>query len=649
MSDHLQPNRRALAPKTLGRAARLLAVLFSLLAVAAPAQDSVSAFAVVAEPQAFSPDSDGIQDVLQIKLRGVPAGFAEPFDWYCRIVDSGGRVVRSFVADRRLRRPDPAPGNLWLPGRDSIEPIRLFQEILWDGRDASGAFVSDGEYRIEVGVQRGVGEVHVSPQAATAVVSREKPSVEVKAVSSWFIHPPGSARPGRSDRERLELRQSARLPRGGEFIGRLQSLDRGLIQERRWQGQAPSALYVYWDDVQSEGEARYGDYSYSLVARDVAGNQAMASVFDFAYYPERFALDLRSDRSAFSPNGDGLRDSIRFQLWPVDDRGAPRTRSLLRQIRGWRLRVVEAASNQPLMQRSGNGAPPEEIEWDGKDDGGRTVAEGLYALQLEAEIAGGPWRTPWRRVRVDLSPPQASLQFDPKELIPERPDRPGWIGVSFVPSDVSGIESWQLRILLEPDSDRPQRLQQAFRTYRGTFAPERILWNGVSDQGAPAESLERFVVEYTAIDGAGNSVTRRGSEIVSEVLFRPLKEASAELVARIPARGRFEEDGSLKGSGERALDRILERLPRYPRYRLSIESHMPLPGREESNMLTSEKRARAMFEYLRARGVDREQIEFRGFGETEPQMPRSDNFSNYRNERIEARLLLRPEFTPSFE
>ncbi len=133
------------------------------------------------------------------------------------------------------------------------------------------------------------------------------------------------------------------------------------------------------------------------------------------------------------------------------------------------------------------------------------------------------------------------------------------------------------------------------------------------------------------------------------MLFRPLKEASAELVARIPARGRFEEDGSLKGSGERALDRILERLPRYPRYRLSIESHMALPGREESNLLTSEKRARAMFEYLRARGVAREQIEFRGFGETEPQMPRSDNFSNYRNERIEARLLLRPEFTPSFE
>ncbi|MBX7059103.1 MAG: OmpA family protein [Leptospirales bacterium] len=626
-----------------------LALLGLLHHAAGQAQSDNRVFRLRVDPPAISPDSDGIQDIALIRLENVPEDLREPADWYCRIVDSNGRIVRSFVADRRLRRPERGPTNLWLPGRDTIEAVRLFEQILWDGRNTEGAIVADGVYRVETGVQPGPGDIHVNATAAELLVSRSRPTIEVRPVASWFVHSPGAPPPGRSDTERLELRQTIRSPRESLAFGRLLSLTRGALQERRWDSSAPAAIYVYWDEVNIPETQRYGDYSYELIVRDRAGNQARALTQNFGYRDQRYALDLRADRYLFSPNGDGVRDSFRADLWPVDDRGQERARTLLRQMHGWRVEVRSFPANDVVFSEEGAGTPPETVHWDGRNKGGQIVSEGLYQIQLRGPVAGQQWSTPARMLAVDLSPPRASFSLSPSVLRPERPDQPGWVELSMSPTDNIALDSWQIQIRLKPVGAERDPLQQPFRSYQGWAAPEPIVWNGASDSGIPSESLERFVVEATLSDSAGNTATVRGPEIESDIIFRPLKEGAPELAARIPAFGLFDQDNELTARGRSALDRLIARIDRYPRYRLSLESHTALPGREESNLRLSETRSRAMFEYLRRHGVEREQIEFRGFGESEAMMPGRDPFSNYQNDRIEARLLLRPQLNPSFE
>lgn len=66
------------------------------------------------------------------------------------------------------------------------------------------------------------------------------------------------------------------------------------------------------------------------------------------------------------------------------------------------------------------------------------------------------------------------------------------------------------------------------------------------------------------------------------------------------------------------LDRLAEALNRHPRLRLEVGGHTDNVGKDEDNMALSERRAKAVYDYLILRGVDPSRLTYRGYGETRP-------------------------------
>jgi len=74
---------------------------------------------------------------------------------------------------------------------------------------------------------------------------------------------------------------------------------------------------------------------------------------------------------------------------------------------------------------------------------------------------------------------------------------------------------------------------------------------------------------------------------------------------------------------------------KYPDTNLLIEGHTDDTGPDDYNMQLSEKRARAVADYLAAQGVDRSRMEIKWYGESQPKYPNDSEENRSRNRRVE--------------
>lgn len=84
------------------------------------------------------------------------------------------------------------------------------------------------------------------------------------------------------------------------------------------------------------------------------------------------------------------------------------------------------------------------------------------------------------------------------------------------------------------------------------------------------------------------------------------------------------------------LDRVVEYMRHLPRTRIRIEGHTDNVGNPQRNLRLSEARARAVRDYLVARGIDGSRIEAVGFGDQRPIAPNDTEEGRRQNRRIEA-------------
>lgn len=80
----------------------------------------------------------------------------------------------------------------------------------------------------------------------------------------------------------------------------------------------------------------------------------------------------------------------------------------------------------------------------------------------------------------------------------------------------------------------------------------------------------------------------------------------------------FTASADLYEASKAGLDRLAEALQRHPKLRLEVGGHTDAVGKDEDNMILSERRAKAVYDYLIERGVDAERLTYRGYGETRP-------------------------------
>jgi outer membrane protein OmpA-like peptidoglycan-associated protein len=92
---------------------------------------------------------------------------------------------------------------------------------------------------------------------------------------------------------------------------------------------------------------------------------------------------------------------------------------------------------------------------------------------------------------------------------------------------------------------------------------------------------------------------------------------------------------TLKPGADRTIDRLAQALKDNPNTRVMIEGHTDSVGGDEYNMALSERRAEAVADALRSRGVPADRYEAKGLGKDFPVASNDTQAGRQQNRRVE--------------
>ncbi len=360
----------------------------------------------------FSPNGDGSRDRVAIvpQLRRT----TEIDSWQLRILDASGRVVRS------LERQGEAPAR-----------------FEWDGRTDAGVRAGDGEYVADLTVRYANGNRPVARTAPFAI-DTVFPQVELSA-DRLLISPDGD---GRADVVRVTQKSSTEAL----WEGDVRTAKGDVVRSWFWKGAAGD---LAWDGKDESGNTvPDGAYTYTARSTDAAGNKTERSIARIVVDSRPTPVFVTAGSSGFSPNGDGFRDSIAFNLYV----------NLAQGIESWQLALSQAGGS-PVKTFTGTSSVPAQVTWDGKD-----APEGLYTARFSVQyLKGNRPEASTAPFRLDVSPPKAAINVTPRPFSPDNDGVDDEVKLGLAVDDPSGIDAWALEIL-DPTG-------KAFRKYSGTGKP----------------------------------------------------------------------------------------------------------------------------------------------------------------------------------
>ena len=313
---------------------------------------------VVVSATDISPNGDGVQEATRVRCR-----VSASADWAVEVRDASGALVRRVVGTG-----------------DSVD-------VRWDGRDETGAVVPDGIYTVTARAATGDGAAR--PATATVRVDTVAPTAASLAAMPEVFSPNGD---GYADRCRLTFTPSeacaARVlvvNEAGETLRRLWG----------WSAVTAAARSVSWDGTVTGNSglvpAADGPALLCLEVKDAAGNKATRRV---AVRVDRTFAFAGVVPPAFSPNGDGVKDTAALRL------------SLTRRA-AVTLEVLRAGTPVRRLDAGTLAAGEQSVVWDGLMADGSRASSGVYRVRAMAvstlgEVTAARW------VSVDTYRPRLS-------------------------------------------------------------------------------------------------------------------------------------------------------------------------------------------------------------------------------------------------
>ncbi|MDR0456524.1 MAG: OmpA family protein [Treponema sp.] len=436
-----------------------------------------------AYPVYFSPNNDGKADYLEFPLSITDERYVESWVWEIR--DGEGNIVRTY-RNKELRPETHGVRNFFGRLFAVKTQVDVPPALRWDGIGDSGELVPDGRYFFTITAADDSGNTGSTP-VYEAVLKNAPPEIAVTPLDdAQRVFSPG----GGGSKNTItfvpkgtaeDAWESGIYTTAGEKV-RTFAVESGNPQSRVWDGKDDSGAIV--------GD---GVYTYRIEATDRAQNYAGASMENIIVNTIRPVISVFIADPWFSPNGDGIKDTVAMNLTvPVKE-----------EVTGWTMQIKDRQSVTVKTIRSGEEgfakATPELLAYNGMNDSGALLAEGIYSGVLSVNYLNGYTATALSPpFNLKVTPPSAKITMD---FAAFSPNNGGVQSEMIIRQEGTKEELWtgEIKRANAPAAERPVR---SFR-FNGTPLRE-LRWDGSGESGTFAADGE-YTYELYAIDQAGNA------------------------------------------------------------------------------------------------------------------------------------------------
>ncbi len=427
----------------------------------------------------FSPNHNGIKDTMVLSP-GVPVkdGITQ---WTLEIKDRAGTTRRTYS------------GALQVPAK-----------IDFDGNDETGTRLDEGIYQgtLTVIYRNGYVSRSLSPVFTLDITP---PSAKVQMDYDAF----SPNNDGKQDEMILIQEASSEALWTGEIRRVGQGGSNILVKTFKFTGVPPARLM--WDGRDDTGGlSADGNYEYKLFSTDQAGNSGSSVPVYFSLSTADTPLLLSTDKLAFSPNSDRIKDVVVFMPQLQVREG----------ISTYKLEILNSQGSV-VKTFEGRSTVPATIIWDGKNNGGTAAPDGKYTGRMTVTYtAGNQPMANSQAITLDTIAPQAELTLPYTTFSPNGDGRKDELPFTIT---TEGNDEWEAKIL----DSRGNMVQ----SWEWTGRAPAVQWNGKDKAGNPMpDGTYRFSLQST--DDAGNSYRKEITNILLDARVpRAFLTASANAIA----------------------------------------------------------------------------------------------------------------------
>ncbi len=388
----------------------------------------------------FSPDSDGQRDELPLLQEASTEDL-----WRGEILDSQNNVMKSWT---------------WRGA-----PIK---NLPWDGLNNQGLLQNSGDYSYSLKSTDRAGnsfEIRTRPFKLDTVAREALISTEGLAFS-----PNGDGK-----KDLIGLFPSTNEPKGLTSYTVVVK-DKESKTVKTFQGGNTLQAKLNWDGLSDAGvKVPEGTYRASLSLKYDSGKTANAQSQLFTLDTTFPSVEVSSNFSIFSPNGDSKKDVLMLkQKSSVES--------------SWTAQITDS-KNKILKSFNWTGAVTD-VPWDGKDEAGNLVADGLYKYDISSEdAAGNKTLVSLPGIQVDNRQANLFLTLDKTAFSPAFNGDKGNIRFNLVPTLKEGIDTWTLKMV--------HKSKGLIKEFSGTeTVPPQLIWDGKLNN-VPVEGI--YQAELTVL------------------------------------------------------------------------------------------------------------------------------------------------------
>ncbi|MBQ0004127.1 MAG: OmpA family protein [Treponema sp.] len=439
----------------------------------------------------FSPNSDGVRDVLEVKFSAEDDG--RIVSWKMIIENSRGKVVRTIGNKTTLPTKITAKGVLKQIAK-AKESVIIPELVSWDGTMDDGTMAPDGEYFYYI-VVKDENENESKTKKYNVFLDNTKPECSIRQLEGDDLIF------GEGKKSVLKISQSGSKEK--IWTGTITDVEGKTVRTVKFENAAPEDFV--WDGTDDSGMiVQDGVYNYSLSGEDKAGNISEdAGLKNIIFSAEKPASNISIEGTKyFSLSEKSNKRSITFTVDIPEPKSA-------NKLVDWSVTVT--ACNTKTVCRTWNKdnfkGIPSKIVFDGTDDSrSKLLSDGEYIATVRAKYLNGFETAPVNTsiFTIDSVAPSASVKADTNIFSPDGDGRKDVINFAFeIAKDTetaSPMEKWNGKIVSLKDEN------VCVRNYEfGSFVPAHITWNGLDENSKLAADGE-YVFVLNGTDMAGNSV-----------------------------------------------------------------------------------------------------------------------------------------------